>query len=695
MLLNFTILHRYRSVNIFRIFVREGKTGYNFTMETVKKRIDELVKLLNRYNYLYYVENNPVVTDDEYDRLYRELAELEKEFPKYAAENSPTRKVGGETLKNFPSVEHKTPMLSIDNTYSDEELYEFDARVKKLAQTQEDIEYAVELKFDGVAVSLYYENGRFVRGVTRGDGWKGDEITGNLRTVKTLPVLIPYKKTLEARGEVYMRKDDFEKINSAKKDREETLFANPRNAAAGSLKLLDPKVVAERRLQLFIYQGMTENACAAHTEMLDFLRETGFPVNPHRKKAGNIREAVEYCAGWREKRNNLPYNIDGMVIKVNSFELRNKLGITSKSPRWAVAYKFPAQQAETTLKEVKVQVGRTGTLTPVAILEPVEVSGSTVSRATLHNFDEINRLGIKTGDRVFIEKGGEVIPKIIKPIPEKRTGSEKYIPVPYECPVCRSRVVKDEGGVALRCPNVRCPAQVKERITHFTSRDAMDIEGLGEKWVDIFVDKGLISDYGDIYRLKYEDVVNLERMAEKSAGNLIAAIEKSKRRPLANLIFALGIKHIGINASEILADRFNSLGELAAADAETLSAIYEIGPVMAQSVADFFGNRENRHVIEKMERAGVQTEKTEKGAGKSDKLAGLTFVVTGTLSKYTRDSITALIKKSGGRVSNSVSSKTDYLVCGDEPGSKLEKAKQLNVKTITERQLESLLEKPS
>ncbi len=659
-----------------------------------EKRIDELVKILNRHNYLYYVENNPVISDYEYDKLYKELEELEKKFPEYIREDSPTRKVGGEPLQRFSTVEHKVPMLSIDNTYSKEELFEFDRRIKRLLEIQNDIEYVVELKFDGVAVTLLYENGRFMRGVTRGDGWKGDDITENLKTVKTLPLFIQYKEILEARGEVYIRKDDFEKINYAKRKKGEPLFANPRNAAAGSLKLLDPKIVAERHLHLFVYQGFAENGCTTHMEMLDFLKDIGFPISPYRKKVKNIEEVVAYCNEWQERRLHLPYNIDGMVIKVNSLYLQRKLNITAKSPRWAVAYKFPAQQVETTLLNVLVQVGRIGTLTPVAVLEPVEVSGSTVSRATLHNFDEVKRLGIKIGDKVFIEKSGEVIPQVIKPIPEKRTGEEKEIEIPTECPVCHSRVVKDENGVAIRCPNVRCPAQVKERIIHFASRDAMDIEGLGEKWVDIFVEKKLLSDYGDIYYLKYEKLMGLERMAEKSAGNLLSAIEQSKNRPFANLIFALGIKHIGINASEILAERFNSLDELADADVETLAGINEIGPIMAKSISDFFNNRENLQVIEKIKKAGVKTENTERVQKKNNKLAGLTFVITGTLSKYTRESITSLIKEAGGKVTGSVSGNTDYLICGQEPGSKLDRAKELKVKVITEKEFESMLEIP-
>ncbi|MCM8829727.1 MAG: NAD-dependent DNA ligase LigA, partial [Candidatus Omnitrophica bacterium] len=416
-----------------------------------------------------------------------------------------------------------------------------------------------------------------------------------------------------------------------------------------------------------------------------------FPVNPYRKLAKDINEVIAYCNEWKEKRSHLPYNIDGMVIKVNSLSLQERLGATSKSPRWAVAYKFPAQQAETTLKDVIVQVGRTGTLTPVAILEPVQLSGTTVSRATLHNFDEVKRLGIKIGDRVFIEKSGEIIPQIVKAIQEKRKGTEKDISLPERCPVCHSRVVRDKEEVAIRCPNVRCPAQVKERIIHFTSRDAMDIEGLGEKWVNILVDKGIISDYGDIYeKITYEKLINLERMGEKSAKNLLSAIEKSKTRPFANLIFALGIRHIGVHTSEVLAENFSSLDELAKADIEELSDIKEIGPVVAQSIVDFFSNKENLDVIEKLKKAGVKTEKGEIYV-KSNKLADLTFVITGTLNSYTRDEVTSLIKKHGGRVTETVSGKTDYLLCGKEPGSKLDRARALGVKIIGEDEFKKLI----
>ncbi|MCM8805042.1 MAG: NAD-dependent DNA ligase LigA [Candidatus Omnitrophica bacterium] len=657
--------------------------------KTPKERIEELVKLINYYNYMYYVENNPVISDYEYDQLYKELVELEEKYPEYKLPDSPTQKVGGHVLEGFKTIEHKIPMLSMDNTYSEEELLEFDAKVKRMADVK-DVDYIVELKFDGVAVSLHYEDGEFILGVTRGDGFKGDDITENLKTIKTLPLRINYKEKIEVRGEVYMRKDDFEKLNKEKKEKGEELFANPRNATAGSLKLLDPKIVSQRNLQIFIYQGFLNNRLKTHWEVLNFLKNIGFPVSPYRKHCKNINEVIEYCKEWVEKRFTLPYNIDGMVIKVNSLDLQRTLGTTTKSPRWAVAYKFPAEQVSTVLKDVIIQVGRIGTLTPVAVLEPVRVSGTTVSRATLHNFDEIKRLGVKIGDRVFVEKSGEIIPKVVKVITEARTGKEKEIPIPEKCPVCGSKVVKDKEEVAIRCPNIRCPAQVKERIIHFTSRDAMDIEGLGEKWVNIFVDKNLLSDYGDIYYLKYDDLIKLERMGDKSVRNLLSAIEKSKTRPLSNLIYALGIRHIGIHASEILAEEFKSIDELKEATIERLSTIPEIGPIMAESIIEFFSNEENLKVIEKLKKAGVKMEK-EKIEEKKDILSGLTFVVTGTLKNYSRDEIQNYIKKLGGKVTNSVSKNTNYLICGEQPGSKLQKAQELGVKIISEEEFENLV----
>ncbi|HOV21146.1 MAG TPA: NAD-dependent DNA ligase LigA [bacterium] len=658
--------------------------------KNVKEKIDELVKLLNYYNYKYYVENNPVVSDYEYDQLYHQLIELEKKYPQFVRHDSPTQRVGGQPLKEFKTIEHKVPMLSIDNTYSAEELIEFDKRVKKMGEVEE-IDYVVELKYDGVAVSLIYENGKFVLGASRGDGYRGDDITENLKTVKTLPLQIPYKKPLEVRGEVYMRKDDFQRLNEEREKSEEPLFANPRNATAGSLKLLDPKEVAKRNLQLFAYQGILENGYETHWDTMMFLKKITFPVSPYMKHAKNIEEVIDYCNEWQDKRFSLPYNIDGMVVKVNSLKLQKKLGTTTKSPRWVVAYKFPAEQVTTILKDVIVQVGRTGTLTPVAILEPVQISGTTVSRATLHNFDEIKRLGLKIGDRVFVEKGGEIIPNIVKAIPELRDGDEKDIPVPTHCPVCGSPVIKETGEVAIRCPNVRCLAQVKERIIHFASKNAMDIEGLGEKWVNIFVDNGLLSDYGDIYYLKYEDIIKLERMGDRSVKNLLKAIEESKSRPFSRLIFALGIRHIGTHASEILAENFSSIDELSKGTVDQFCSIPEIGPTMAESIVEFFKNKENLKVIEKLKKAGVKTSREKKEVEKKNILSGLTFVVTGTLKNYTRDEITNYIKELGGNVSSSVSRKTDYIIYGEEPGSKLQKGQELKIKLLTEDEFQELV----
>ncbi len=660
--------------------------------KNIEERIEELVKLINYHNYMYYVENNPIISDVEYDRLYRELAELESKYPSLQKENSPIRKVGGKPQKGFSPVEHKIPMLSIENTYSAEELISFNSRVKK-ATGISDIDYVVELKYDGVAVSLIYRNGRLERGASRGDGQIGDDITENIKTIKTLPLVIDYRNFIEVRGEVYMRKDDFIRLNKERKKTGQPLFANPRNATAGSLKSLDATTVAQRNLQIFIYQCFAEEEYSTHWEMLGSLKTLGFPVNPHNTLAKNITEAIECCNIWKDKRHMLPYNIDGMVIKVNSLHLQKRLGATSKSPRWAVAYKFPAEQITTILKDVIVQVGRTGILTPVALLSPVELGGTTISRATLHNFDEVKRLSLKIGDSVLIEKGGEIIPKIIKNIPETRTGAERDILVPEVCPVCKSRVIRDAKEVAIRCPNIRCPAQIKERILHFASRTAMDINGLGQQWVNIFVDKGLLSDYGDIYYLKYEHLLELEGMAEKSARNLLNSIEQSKNRPLSRLIFALGIRHIGIHASEILAEKFQSLDALAQSNIEILSSIYEIGPVMAESIVGFFKVEENMYVIEKLKKAGVNTVQEKNISHANKPLEGLTFVITGTLKNYTRTGITELLTKYGGKVSSALSGKTDYLIAGENPGSKLQKAERLHVRIIDEDELEKIIKK--
>ncbi|MCK9266171.1 NAD-dependent DNA ligase LigA [bacterium] len=659
----------------------------------IKEQLDELVKLISYHNYMYYVENNPVISDTEYDLLYKQLVNLELEHPELQNEDSPTLKVGGTVQKGFETVEHQIPMLSIENTYSREDLTSFDNRLKKSINTSSDIQYVVELKYDGVAISLIYENGKLTKGVSRGDGQRGDDITENIRTIKTLPLVIDYQKPIELRGEIYMRKDDFSRLNKEKKKEGVPLFANPRNATSGSLKMLDTKIVAERNLQLFVYQSFTEQKHSTHWETLKFIKEIGFPVNPNNWLSENISDVIEFCNRWQDKKNLLPYNIDGMVIKVNSLDLQRMLGTTSKFPRWAVAYKFPAEQVTTTLNEIIVQVGRTGTLTPVAILSPVTVGGSTVARASLHNFDEIERLSLKIGDTVLIEKGGEIIPKIVKNIPELRTGQETTIVVPTVCPVCETPVINETKEVAIRCPNIRCPAQIKERIIYFASRKCMDIEGLGEQWVNILVDKGFLSDYGDIYFLKKEDLLQIDGMAEKSVNNLLEGIEKSKKRPLSRLILALGIRHIGERASIILSEKFHSLEVLAKTDFETLSSIFEIGQVTAESVLNFFSLNENIMVLKKLQKAGVNTTIEDEEISLDKVLDGLTFVVTGTLKNYTRTGINEFIRKNGGNVSSSLSGKTDYLIVGTDPGSKLQKAEKLNINILDETTFEETVVK--
>jgi len=673
------------------------------------KRIKELTDLINKHNRKYYLDDNPEISDYEYDLLVRELLELEKKYPQYKRPDSPTRRIGGEPLKEFKTIKHQFPMLSIDNTYSPEEILDFDKRVIKLLA--EKPEYVVEPKVDGIAVSLIYQDGLFFRGVSRGDGWQGDEITANLRTIKSLPLSVPFSFPLEARGEIYFKKEDFRFLNSERKRRGEVLFANPRNAAAGSLKLLDSSLVAQRPLNFFAYTGYFKNGPKEHYRVLQFLKKIGFPVNSHIKLFSGIEEVIEYCQNFQKERNKLPYDIDGMVIKVNSLLDQEKLGRTTKSPRWLIAYKFPAVQATTRLKDIILQVGRTGILTPVALLEPVELAGSTVSRATLHNKDEIQRLDVRIGDKVFIEKGGDIIPKVLKAVKEVRNGKERIFKMPGECPVCGGKLYQDAGEVAVRCENVRCPAQVKERIKHFASRDAMDIEGLGKAMVNLLVEKKLLADYGDLYslKLKLAELISLERMGEKSSRNLLDAIEKSKGKPLSNFIFALGIRHIGIHSAEILAEKFPSLSEIRTVDLESLSSIPEIGPVMAQSIFNFFRDKEIIFVLEKLRGAGVKTVErpTFVGAPKqrnhsealdeesifSEKniFSEKRIVLTGTLKDFTRNQVTGLIKHLGGRVTSSVSPKTSFVLAGEEPGSKLEKAKTLGIKIINEKEFKSLI----
>ena len=662
----------------------------------IEKKIEKLRGLINHHDRKYYVENKPEVSDQEYDRLMKELEKLEDAHPEFIVPDSPTQRVSGEVLKGFETVEHRVPMLSMDNTYSSEEIIEFDKRVKKNLEVDE-LAYVVELKIDGVSISLLYENNRFIRGATRGDGFKGDDITVNLKTIRSLPLRLITRKNIkipklfEARGEIYMPHEAFKKINKQREKDGEELFANPRNACSGSLKLLDSSMVSKRHLDMYIYGigYINDPLFETQHEALCFLREAGFRTNPHIKNCRSIEEVIKYCKEWEGKKDSLNYDIDGMVIKVDSFSFQKNLGETTKSPRWMIAYKFPAERKETVLKDIIVQVGRTGTLTPVAMLKPVELSGSVVSRATLHNQDEIMRKDIRIGDHVIIEKAGEIIPQVVEALKNKRTGKEKKFSMPGRCPVCDSPVKSIEGEVALRCEDLSCPDQLKERIKHFASRDAMDIEGMGVAIAIQLVDKKMVKDYGDIYYLKHDEVAGLERMADRSASNLIEAIARSKANSLNRLVYGLGIRHVGVRAAWILSSRFKSLDKIAVQEIEELEAINEIGPIVARSIHSFFRMKESKKVIEKLKKAGVNTV-SRVTCHVSRDIEGRTFVITGSLESISRQEAEELIRKLGGNASSSVSKKTDYLIMGKEPGSKLEKAKKLGVKIIEEREFKKM-----
>ncbi len=666
--------------------------------EKAKKEIERLRKIIDKHNRLYYLENRPKIPDQEYDSLLKKLESLEKKYPELITPTSPTQRVGGEPIEGFKTVKHVVPMLSMDNTYSADELREFDKRIRKNLH-RERIDYTVELKVDGASVSLLYKKGALEAGSTRGDGVRGDNITHNVRTIRSIPLHIHDKglkvpSIMEVRGEVFMACNTFEELNKEAERRREEPFANPRNATAGSLKLLDPKIVAKRHLDIFVYGvGHFEGAdFKSQSEVLHFLKRVHFKVNPNIAKFGNIEDVIKYCDKWERQKEDLDYQIDGMVIKVDSFKQQKALGVTTKAPRWMISYKFPAERVATKMRDIIVQVGRTGTLTPVAVLEPVRVSGTVVSRCTLHNFDEIERLDAKVGDTVLIEKSGEIIPKVVKVLREKRRGGERRFKIPVRCPACGSKVVKDEREVAIRCENISCPAQVKNSILHFASRNAMDIEGLGDAIVEQLVDKGLVKDYGDIYSLSAEKVRNLERMGKKSAQNLIDAIEKTKSNPLSRFIFALGIRHVGVHAAWILAQRFGSIENIAKQSREDLQKIHEIGSIMAASIFNFFKTKANRAVLEKLEDAGVNIKEARKTKGQAP-LSGKTIVVTGTLSDYARNEIESLIRELGGNAASSVSKNTDFLIVGESPGSKLDKARKLGVKTITEAEFKRMIKK--
>lgn len=658
---------------------------------SAQKEINRLRREINRHDQLYYTLARPEISDGEYDVLMHRLIELEKQHPELVAPDSPTQRVAGTPLPGFTQVKHPVPMLSLDNTYNQEDLREFDQRVCK-GLTGQSYRYVVELKIDGVAVALFYRQGLLEYGATRGDGAKGDDITANLKTIRSIPLsLDAWEPELEIRGEVYLSKKEFARLNDIKQQEGQAVFANPRNAAAGSLKQLDPRAVAQRKLSIFVYgMGRSPGNLDQHYQAMKFLKELGFKVNPNIELCQDISQVIDYCKQWEQQRDDLDYEIDGMVIKVDSYAQQRQLGATSHSPRWAIAYKFPARQATTILRSVEFSLGRTGVVTPVANLEPVQLSGSVVSRATLHNDDELKRKDLHYGDTVIIEKAGEIIPQVVKVLVEKRDKKARPVVMPQDCPVCRTPLKRLEGEVAWRCENVSCPAQVKGRIEHFASRGAMDIDGMGPAVVELLATRELIRDFGDLYSLQKTELLPLERMGEKSADNLIAAVEKSKGNPFWRVIYSLGIIHVGTQAARELANRFVDMDSLASASCEEISKIYGLGPAVGQSVENFFRNPQNRKVLEKLKRSGVRM-KSDSSPESGGIFSGMTVVLTGGLEGYTREQAAELIISLGGNISSSVSKKTSLVVAGSDPGSKMLKAQKLGVKIIDEKEFTKMV----
>ena len=661
-----------------------------------ESEIQALREEVQRHEELYYILDSPQISDAEYDALLEKLKALEDKHPDLITPDSPTQRVGGRPAEGFSEVVHRRPMLSLDNSYNIDELRAFDQRCRRLAEGRS-LEYVAELKIDGLSLALHYENELLVRGVTRGDGRIGEDVTQNARTIRSIPLKLRARNSLgaeiEVRGEAFIPRKVFERINADREAADEPRFANPRNAAAGTIRQLDSRIVASRKLEMFAYDLLAgeRKPFASHWEALDWMEAAGFQVNPHRRRCSSIEAVIEFANEIELKRDDLDYEIDGLVVKINSTALQDEFGSTNKAPRWAIAYKYAARQATTRVLSIVVQVGRTGALTPVANLEPVSLAGTTVARATLHNPDEVKRLGIKIGDWVLIEKGGDVIPKVLKVIESKRTGEEKTFRMPRKCPVCGSEISRPEGEVVSRCVAADCPAQLKGRLLHFASRRAMRIEGLGESLVDQLVDGGKVHDAGDLYALTLEDIAALERMATRSGANLIAQIDASKKRDLANLVYALGLRHVGDRTATTLARHFGSLEALSKATVEELDDIPEIGLTVAQSVHDWFRDEGNLELCRRLEAAGV-TITIQKALGSTDdRFAGKQFVLTGTLETFNRDEARAAIEACGGRVSSSVSKKTDYVVAGTEAGSKLDKATALGVTVLDEAAFKAML----
>ena len=664
---------------------------------TAKNEIEQLREKIRQHEYRYYVLDDPEISDAEFDRLMSRLKELEKAHPELITPDSPSQRVGGTPREGFQTVRHARAMLSLDNAYSYDELRDWDRRVRE-GSGRSKIEYIAEHKFDGLSISLQYEDGVLARGVTRGDGMTGEDVTPNVKTIRSIPLRVEaaalkkagLRASFEVRGEVMMPRKSFEALNREQERLGGKIFANPRNAAAGAVRVLDPTITASRRLEFFAYYLFVDGRVpfGKHSDSLEVLRQLHFRSSEDWKLCPSIEDVLAYCEAWDSKREKLPYEIDGVVIKVNSTAIQEELGYTAKAPRWAIAYKYPARQESTVVNNIIVQVGRTGKLTPVALLEPVQVGGVTVSRSTLHNMDEIERLGLQIGDTVLIERAGEVIPHVVKVVKEGK--QRRPFHMPRNCPECGSKIHKAEGEVDYRCVNAACPAKRKESILHFAGRHAMNIDGLGEKIVDQLVDKGMVKDVADLYSLKLEEVAGLERMAEKSARNLLDEIEASKKNDLARLIYALGIRFVGERTGQLLAEQFTSLEELASAKEEQLEEVAEVGPKVAASIAEFFSEAANRNLVKKLRKAGVHPT-AEKRERRSQKFAGKTFVFTGGLANRSREEAGELVMQHGGKVSNSVSKKTDYVVVGTDPGSKYDKAKELGVTILDEKDFEKLV----
>lgn len=665
-----------------------------------KEKIDRLTEQLKKYAHQYYALDEPLVSDAEYDSLLQELMKLEEEHPELKHEDSPTGRVGGETLDQFRKVQHDVPMLSLSNAFNAEELRDFDRRAQNgLGHAPT---YSCELKIDGLAVTLKYEDGKFVLGATRGDGTTGEDITSNLRTINSIPLTLQEPVTLEVRGEAFMPKKSFARLNQAKEEKGEPVFANPRNAAAGSLRQLDPKIAADRHLDIFVYSlgEYPEKNLRSHHEALAYVRKLGLKTNQEAQHLESIEEVISFCEGWQEKRGDLPYEIDGIVVKVDSLEDQKKLGFTAKSPRWATAYKFPAEEVVTTLRRIELNIGRTGVVTPTAILDPVTVAGSTVQRATLHNEDIIREQDIKLGDRLLIKKAGDVIPKVVRVLVDERTGEEEDFLMPTHCPECESELVRIEGEVALRCVNPKCPAQLREGLIHFVSRNAMNIDGLGERVITQLFEHKLIEDVADLYRLKREELLELERMGEKSVDNLLEAIHVTKENSLEKLLFGLGIRYVGAKAAKTLAMNFGTMEKLQQASAEDLTEIEEIGEKMADAIATYFEHEEVQNLLQELEELGINMKYTgplpAAGAESDSVFAGKTFVLTGSMEEMARPDAKKEVELLGGKVTGSVTKKTDVLIAGEKAGSKLTKAEDLGIDIWNEAEfMEKLRESKS